>query len=801
MAKEESAIHHDRRKKADYAGYHPHIVVKFNDDVELEYEDSVEKQIEKHQLGPWRKLRKKYPGINMKRLYTALKPEQITKLIDRATELDSKYEPPNFFTYFTVDIPNGVKSKVLVKEFLSWPMVQTAYYDPPGSDPLVNPADDPRFGNQGYLDAAPDGIDAEFAWPRSDGTGFPGGDGDLQNVIDMERGWTLNHEDLTTHGATLLHGTINDSSRRHGTSVLGQICAVDNTLGCIGIAPNVASANVVSYHGSTRPNAMMAAIDNLSFGDVLLLEAQLPVAGLPPIEVLDAEFDTIRLATALGIVVVEAAGNGNTDLDAYTNAAGDTILNRGTADFRDSGAIMVGAATSTVPHARIVPATHGWGSNYGSRVDCYGWGENIDTCSSNAAGSTTIYRTDFGGTSGASPMVTGAALVIQGIAENAAGLGYRFSPFQLREMLSDDDPAVGNTLSNNPPVDLIGVMPNIRGVIENVLELAPDVYIRDYVGDVGDPHTGSISASPDIILLPATVADPQATYGEGSGTENINTLGANLEEGDDGYLYVRVRNRGGSPATDVTADVYWAPVATLLTPDLWSPIGTTTITNVPEADQLTVSDAIHWPAADIPAVGHYCFVGLVGNAADPAPGPADFLDWDNFYRFIRENNNVTWRNFNIVPNEPDPDSGDPEGFVGQNFLVPGAMDRARPMQIEVVAKLPRGARAFVEMPQYFIDAVQERSPFLKQNKKSKKLQLPINIHGRKRLKEALLPRKSRTEMRLLVNIPKEMRKHEYQVYVRQLYKGEEVGRVTWRFVPKDHAYFKRTGKGKPVQKA
>lgn len=48
----------------------------------------------------------------------------------------------------------------------------------------------PRNTNQGYLDAAPAGIDARYAW------GFPGGDGMGANMVDMEQGWNLNHEDL-----------------------------------------------------------------------------------------------------------------------------------------------------------------------------------------------------------------------------------------------------------------------------------------------------------------------------------------------------------------------------------------------------------------------------------------------------------------------------------------------------------------------------------------------------------------------------------------------------------------------------
>lgn len=725
-------------------------------------------------IGAFDQLAQEFPGITFKKLYRSLEPQRIQALLNRAVDQDPSTSVPHLLRYFMVECPPNVDPHALAKQLAQWTAVQTAYFDPPGSDPLVNPTDDPRSPNQGYLDPAPNGIDAEFAWNAETALGIPGGDGTGQNVIDLERGWTLNHEDLTAKGATVLHGTIQNESRYHGTAVLGEICAVDNALGCVGIAPNVDSVNVVSYWGSTIPDAILAAIDHLTYGDVLLLEVQV---GFLPVEKLDAEFDTIRLATMLGIIVVEAAGNGNSDLDAYTNAAGEAILNRGSVDFRDSGAIMVGAASSATPHTRDPD------SNYGSRIDCYAWGENVNTCSSNDAGSTTAYTTNFQNTSAASPIVTGAALVVQGIAE--ANLGYRFSPYQMRALLSD--PSTG-TASNNPAIDRIGVMPNLRAIIEgNVLNLAPDIYLRDFVGDVGDPHTGSISSSPDIILRPTTVADPQATYGEGSGTENSNTLGSKAEAGQDNCIYVRVRNRGGSPAANVVATVYWAPVASLVTPDLWHLIGSTTMPSVPEGDILTVLPPITWAAADIPATGHYCFVGLVGTATDPPPELTDLLNWDYFRSFIRNNNNVTWRNFNVVNDLPDP-----SGYIPLPFIFPGLPQLNQPVQLEVVARLPRGSHALLEQPRYLAQAMREFVPLLQAKEPPMMAKLPIDpnlvllpiyVHGIKRFREVLLPAKSRTQMQLLVHIPDAMRNHAYEIYVRHLYQGEEVGRTTWRIVP------------------
>ena len=186
-------------------------------------------------------------------------------------------------------------------------------------------------------------------------------------------------------------------------------------------------------------------------------------------------------------------------------------------------------------------------------------------------------------------------------------------------------------------------MPNLRAIIDGmVLNLSPDIYLRDFVGDNGDPHLGAISSSPDIILRPMAVPDPQAAFGAGSGTENDVTLGYEAESGQDNFVYVRVRNRGGTAASSVAATVYWAPPSTLLTPDLWTLLGTAMLPTVPTGDLLTVSDTIVWPAAAIPAPGHYCFVSILNTPRDPGPTPADLMDWNNFTTFIRSNNNVTW---------------------------------------------------------------------------------------------------------------------------------------------------------------
>lgn len=101
------------------------------------------------------------------------------------------------------------------------------------------------------------------------------------------------------------------------------------------------------------------------------------------------------------------------------------------------------------------------------------------------------------------------------------------------------------------------------------------------------------------------------------------------------------------------------------------------------------------------------------------------------------------------------------------------------MRLEVGARLPRGSRLLLEMPLAMYDAMRERAP-VKIGKRRQMVFIPVNPHGLRSLGEMLFPAKSRANLRVLVQIPKEYRHRAYEVYVRQMYKEEEVGRVTWR---------------------
>jgi hypothetical protein len=414
----------------------------------------------------------------------ALAPEKILELEKQAAR--TKLPPLHSLTsYWKLDVRHcPEKSEEIVKRFGALDEVEVAYRELEATDPAVNPADDPYNANQNYQDAAPIGIDARWAWTQ------PNGEGAGVGFVDLEQGWFLNHEDFASKSPTLLYGDNRDGVDgyvgNHGTAVLGEVIADDNTIGVVGIAPSVSSVNVTSHwdtgsdSSGNVADAIAGALPTLQIGDVLLLEIQ---KGLLPTETDAADFDAIRLAVALGTVVVEAGGNGSFDLDSYTDGGGNFVLNRGSADFRESGAIMVGAALSPLPHNRANF------SNFGSRVDCYAWGENVVTAGygdlDNGGGDNNkTYTSGFNGTSSASPIVSGAALIVQGVYKTS--MGSPLPPLQMRALLSD--PTTGTAQGGGVPGN-IGVMPDLRSIIETIVPRLVTV-IADS-GDFGEVCSGS----------------------------------------------------------------------------------------------------------------------------------------------------------------------------------------------------------------------------------------------------------------------------------------------------------------------
>ncbi len=796
-----------RLKKPDFR---TSIVLQFNENVRLPYHEKVSNYIQEYKVGPWKLMEKKYPGIEIKPLFSNIDPKLLVSWIKKAKKMDPTYVEGNFFSYYKVLCPVESRSTDIFEDLSDWDNILEIQVEERRIAPTVSYNNNPEAGpNQNYLNEAPEGIGAKTIWDYT--TPPAGSDGSGIKFIDIETGWTLDHEDLAGHLATCVYGTTDDAGREHGTAVLGVVCAEDNTTGCVGIAPKPDSVKTIAYDPLVGPAAeILESLKHLNFGDVLLIQAtnEEDYQGIPckvPIETTQAEFDAIRLATALGIVVIEPGGNGDdtttsVNFDDFT-VMFQEILNPASSSFKDSGAIIVSASQSALSVAPTYEDTHEimpWAPR-GERVDCYAWGENITTLSSDTLGATDAYTNTFGGTSGAAAIIAGAVMNMQAMV--FAEHGYKFSPLQIREILRDSSygtQLIQNVGSVNP---LSIYMPDLEKFITKKMEFPPDLYLRDFVGDTGEPHAGSISASPDVILKNDSVPDPTASFGPASGTDSNHSLSDTAKIGEDNYIYFRVLNQGGIEATNVRVDLYYGLPATLLTPNALTHIGFVTIPTVPAGEILTVSPELIW---NVPGPeGHYCFVALVSHEMDPVVDLTEFTnwDWDTYRRYIRENNNITWRNFNIVevpPPQPAP-APDPEpdedplpepeplpeipkkGWKAIDFISPGLPDQDQKMDIEIKSQLPKDAMMLLRTPGNWKKEFYKGNPFVRFNRKQLESYIPVNSRGRTLIRDILFKKSSRSKLKLYIHLPdKYFKKYSYEISIRQLLHGEEIGRVTWK---------------------
>ena len=336
----------------------------------------------------------------------------------------------------------------------------------------------PNFeSNQDYLrpnSATNNGIDAEYSWT------FEGGTGEGVTIYDIEHGWNLFHEDVTSSfiatlvppGAIGIPFNDNDS---HGTAVLGEMIGTSNGFGVKGISHG-ATAKVAPENtnllGPNRANAIILATNDGKPGDVILLEMQTAACDsnkFGPAEWAQDVFDATEAAVRKGLIVVAAAGNGEEnvgiDLDSpQCNGRFDRTN-------RDSGAIIVGAGGSGRPGCDPARQKMGF-SSFGSRVDVHGWGECVwsmgygtgHQSAANPPDRNTFYTATFSGTSSASPFVAAAAANIQGIAMKR--FGFPLDPRVVRKLLTDTGlPQLGNL-----EVGRIGPLVNLRNAIDKLLD-------------------------------------------------------------------------------------------------------------------------------------------------------------------------------------------------------------------------------------------------------------------------------------------------------------------------------------------
>ena len=416
--------------------------------------------------------------------------EQRMRAATEAASAESDQDVPDLSTYYRVDAPEE-RIDELAEKMRELEVVDAAYVKPLPQLPLrLNamspsvaepPLRTPNFiDRQGYLEAAPEGVDARFAW------GQPGGGGEDVRIIDIEGAWRFTHEDLTQNQGGVVGGTqIDDVGwRDHGTAVVGEFGGDRTPYGVVGICPE-AHVQAISHANLGSAGAIRRAADLLRPGDILLLEMHQPgprfnfeyrddQRGYIAVEWWPDDFAAIRYATSRGIIVVEAAGNGAENLD-------DPIYDENPGNFPDwwrnpfrrgpldSGAIVVGAGAPP-------PGTHGSDhgpdrsrldfSNWGALVDAQGWGREVTTAGygdlQGGANEDHWYTDEFAGTSSASPIVVGALGCLQGILKHRGAVP--LDPVQARELLRSTGSPQQDAPSR-PGTQRIGNRPDLRQLV------------------------------------------------------------------------------------------------------------------------------------------------------------------------------------------------------------------------------------------------------------------------------------------------------------------------------------------------
>ncbi|MBC7956854.1 MAG: S8 family serine peptidase [Cytophagales bacterium] len=380
------------------------------------------------------------------------------------------------------------------------------------------PKDNPDFANQEYLQPAPEGISAQAAWAAG-ATGSGITIGFAEPGIKPPK-----HPDISI-AASLGQGP---SGSDHMLNIAGILGANDNTQGIIGVAYNstlvfsatdaIPAANAPKVPASTTvtPNgfvaiALLATTKALKAGDVVNFSigarveldqtkspkvgptlpatrprrsgnGKMPIAVKPdgtyehiaapiPLEIDAALLALMRQLASKGVTVCMAAGNGyeaaysmgtktttvdtGVGIDTSIHCVGETHrLDRSDPAFMDGGAIVVSGMALAPKITRVS------GFNFGNRIDCFAQGHDVTTWD-------TTKTVRVSGTSAASPIVAGAAALLQCFAKQTWQASLK--PQVMRALLSDP---VLNT--GFQPDAQIGFMPDLTKLIALLRTGAPD---------------------------------------------------------------------------------------------------------------------------------------------------------------------------------------------------------------------------------------------------------------------------------------------------------------------------------------
>lgn len=321
-------------------------------------------------------------------------------------------------------------------------------------------------------------------------------------ICDIEYQFNADHEDLPV--VTIIGPQPEDPGfgNDHGTAVLGEIASLNDGIGTTGIAYESDLYFAGAYIDQTYylEEALISTLSELGEGDMVLIEQQMMAfegtaeEGYAPVEWYAPFYDAIQLISGNGIIVVEAAGNGDRNLDDPMFST-DNFGHYPFLEENWSEAILVGAGAVGVGD---IARSKLWFSNYGSRIDVQGNGERVFTTGYGTAfsseGVNREYSNSFGGTSGASPIVVGAIALLQSLHKQHTGLPFDVD-FVRNLLINTGKPQVAGNLF--PVSEKIGPLPNVFAAANFMMEnlgLA-DVFEKNGFQIYPNPNAGSFTVS------------------------------------------------------------------------------------------------------------------------------------------------------------------------------------------------------------------------------------------------------------------------------------------------------------------
>ena len=394
--------------------------------------------------------------------------------------------PADLNNYYRVHTGDASQTEALVEALNDLDVVEVAYYEPSLAAAIALggdlPPTTPMFeGQQGYLDSAPLGL----GWRTFQNV--VGARGEDLLVSHIEFDWDFDHEDA----CRLVPSSLINASpgvaafAPHGTAVAGILTCDRNGFGVRGMSNG---ADLLLGSVLTAPSAA-ALISNVTAvanpGDVIVSSFAWVLAsgGQAPIDFFQAEFDAIFTAATKGIVYCFGAGNANQDL-------GDTALfgNRYLPTSPDSGGVIVGGGLSG--NLNKWPS-----SNFGSRVDCHAWAEDITVIGGtpdlfNPGDVKQHYTSSFGGTSGAGPQVAGVAAALSNAVREQNGV--QLTAFEIRDRLRTSGTPQGGGAPIGPRPDLAALLAAYG---------LPDGLLLQGDGELGQPATLELSGPPQASVI------------------------------------------------------------------------------------------------------------------------------------------------------------------------------------------------------------------------------------------------------------------------------------------------------------